>query len=98
MDERKGVGSQKESMIYCGQFITRIARGRNLVTEDVLRSLSVPIYYRALDATTHRELINTDGRLIPEDAQPGAPRAVMPRDQRASIQDLYDRMGSMEIR
>ncbi|GKG29648.1 hypothetical protein Tco_0419546, partial [Tanacetum coccineum] len=57
-------------MICYGQFITKINRGRNLLTEDVLRSLSVLIYYRALDSTTLRELIDTDGRLITEAAEP----------------------------
>ncbi|GJU13319.1 retrotransposon ORF1 [Tanacetum coccineum] len=95
--KKKGVGSQTESLICCGQFITRIARGRNLLNEDVHRSLSAPIYYRALDATTLRELIDTNGRLIRKAAEPAAPRAATPRDQRASMQDLYDRMGGMEI-
>ncbi|GKG24118.1 hypothetical protein Tco_0392154, partial [Tanacetum coccineum] len=95
--KRKGVGNQKESMICCGQFITRITRGRNLLTGDVLNNLSVLVYCRALDATTLRELIDTDGRLIHEDAQPAAPRVADPRPQRPSMKDLYERMGSIEI-
>ncbi|GJY66983.1 retrovirus-related pol polyprotein from transposon TNT 1-94 [Tanacetum coccineum] len=38
------------------------------------------------------------GRVIPEDSQPGVSRVGIPRPLRASMQDLYDRMGSMEIR
>ncbi|GJV19216.1 hypothetical protein Tco_1368236 [Tanacetum coccineum] len=38
------------------------------------------------------------GRVIPEDPQPGVSRVGIPRPLRASMQDLYDRMGSMEIR
>ncbi|GJY66984.1 hypothetical protein Tco_0469222 [Tanacetum coccineum] len=34
-------------------------------------SLSALIYYRDLDTTTLRELIDSEGRLIPEDLQPG---------------------------
>ncbi|GJX76682.1 hypothetical protein Tco_0323493 [Tanacetum coccineum] len=96
--ERKGAGSQKESMIYCGQFITKIVRRKNLLTEEVLNSLSTLIYCRALDTTTLRELIDSEGRLIPEAPEPGVPRVAIPRPPRASMQDLYERMGSMEIR
>ncbi|GJT14177.1 hypothetical protein Tco_0861219 [Tanacetum coccineum] len=51
-----------------------------------------------LDSTTLRDLIDSDGKLIPEDPQPGVPRVGIPRPPRASMQDLYDRMGRMEIR
>ncbi|GJY01607.1 hypothetical protein Tco_0359759 [Tanacetum coccineum] len=64
--KRKGAGSQKESMICCGQFITKIYMRKNLLSEEVLNNLSAPIYYRALDTTTLRELIDSKGRLIPE--------------------------------
>ncbi|GJY76409.1 ribonuclease H-like domain-containing protein [Tanacetum coccineum] len=50
-----------------------------------------------LDITTLRDLIDSDGKLIPEDPQPGVPRVGIPRPPRASMQDLYDRMGRMEI-
>ncbi|GJS87550.1 retrotransposon ORF1 [Tanacetum coccineum] len=84
--KRKGVGTQKE-------------RGKcKVLTEDVVRSLSAPIYCRDLDTTTLRDLIDSDGKLIPEDPQPGVPRVGIPRPPRASMQDLYDRMGRMEIR
>nr|GEW47898.1 uncharacterized mitochondrial protein AtMg00810-like [Tanacetum cinerariifolium] len=42
--------------------------------EDVVRSLSALIYYRDLDTITFRDLIDSDGKLIPEDPQPGVPR------------------------
>ncbi|GJU92958.1 ribonuclease H-like domain-containing protein [Tanacetum coccineum] len=38
-----------------------------VLTEDVVRSLSAPIYYRDLDTTTLRDLINSEDRLILED-------------------------------
>ncbi|GJY44653.1 hypothetical protein Tco_0432866 [Tanacetum coccineum] len=69
-----------------------------VLTEDVVRSLSAPIYCRDLDTTTLRDLIDSDGKLIPKDPQPGVPRVGIPRPPRASMQDLYDRMGRMEIR
>ncbi|GKD94797.1 hypothetical protein Tco_1374634, partial [Tanacetum coccineum] len=72
--KRKGIGSQKDSMICCGQVITRIAKKMRLLIKEVLNSLSAPTYCRALDTTTLRELINSEGF------------------------NLYDRMGSMEIR
>ncbi|GJR70536.1 hypothetical protein Tco_0016601 [Tanacetum coccineum] len=96
--KRKGAGSQKESMICGGQFITIIAKKKNLLFDDVLNSLSALIYCRALDTTTLRELIDSEGRLIPEVLKPCVPRAAIPRPPRASMQDLYERMGSMEIR
>ncbi|GKD01684.1 hypothetical protein Tco_1171958 [Tanacetum coccineum] len=52
---------------------------------------------RDLDTTTQRELIDSEGRLILEDLQPGVPRVGIPRPSRASMHDLYDKMGSMEI-
>ncbi|GJZ57411.1 hypothetical protein Tco_0612905 [Tanacetum coccineum] len=64
--KRKEAGSQKESMISCGQFITKIAKRKNLLSEEVLNSLSALIYCRALDTTTLRELIDFEGRLVPE--------------------------------
>ncbi|GJS68670.1 hypothetical protein Tco_0683235 [Tanacetum coccineum] len=66
--------------------------------DDVIRSLSALIYCRDLDMTTLRELIDSEGRLVPEDPQSGVPRIGIPRPPRASMQDLYDRMGRMEIR
>ncbi|GKB90251.1 hypothetical protein Tco_0962523 [Tanacetum coccineum] len=96
--KRKGAGTQKESQICCRQFITKIARKARVLNDVVLRSLSALIYYRYLDTTTLRELIYSKGRLIPEDPQPGVPRVGIPRPPRALMQDLYERMGNIEIR
>nr|GFB74694.1 hypothetical protein [Tanacetum cinerariifolium] len=65
--------------------------------DDVLRSLSAPFYCRDLDMTTLRELIDSESRLILEDPQLGVPRVGIPRPPRASMQDLYNRMGRIEI-
>ncbi|GKA69221.1 ribonuclease H-like domain-containing protein [Tanacetum coccineum] len=96
--KRKGVGTQKESQICYGQFISKIARKCRVLTKDVVRSLSAPIYCRDLDTTKLRDLIDSESKLIPEDPQPGVPRVGIPRPPRASMQDLYDRMGRIEIR
>ncbi|GKE11932.1 hypothetical protein Tco_1415483, partial [Tanacetum coccineum] len=96
--KRKGAGTQRDSQICCGQFITKIARKAMVLTDDVIRSMSALIYCRDLDTTTLRELIDSEGRLIHEDPQPGVPRVGIPRPLRASMQDLYDRMVHMEIR
>ncbi|GJY30138.1 hypothetical protein Tco_0413633 [Tanacetum coccineum] len=93
----KGAGTQRESQICRGQFIMKIARKARVLSDAVIRSLSAPIYCRDLDTITLRELIDSKGRLIPQDLQPGVPRVANPRPPRASMQDLYDRMGSMEI-
>ncbi|GKE86790.1 hypothetical protein Tco_1560532 [Tanacetum coccineum] len=79
-------------------FISKIARKSRVLTDDVIRSLSAPIYCRDLDTTPLRDLIDFEGRLIPEDPQPGVQRVGILRPPRASMQDLYDRMGRMEIR
>ncbi|GJU81668.1 hypothetical protein Tco_1284033 [Tanacetum coccineum] len=44
------------------------------------------------------DFIDSKGRLIPEDPHLGVPGVGIPRPPRASMQDLYDRMGRMEIR
>nr|GEV23550.1 hypothetical protein [Tanacetum cinerariifolium] len=67
-------------------------RTTRVLTGDVVRSLSALIYYRDLDATMLKDLIDSDGKHIPEDPQPGVPRVGIPRPSRASRQDLYDRM------
>ncbi|GJX13534.1 retrotransposon ORF1 [Tanacetum coccineum] len=96
--KRKRVVTQKENQICCGQFISKLARKCRVLTEDVVGSLSALVYYRDLDSTTLRDLIDSDGKLILEDPQPGMPRVGIPRPPRASMQDLYDRIGRMEIR
>ncbi|GJU49336.1 hypothetical protein Tco_1218891, partial [Tanacetum coccineum] len=73
-------------------------RTTGLLTEDVVRSLSALIYCRDLDTITLRDLIDFEGMLIPKDPQPIVPRFGIFRPPRASMQDLYDRMGRMEIR
>ncbi|GJT08526.1 agenet domain-containing protein [Tanacetum coccineum] len=65
----KGAGTQKESQICCGQFISKLARKCRVLTEDMVRSLSALIYCRDLDTTTLRDLIDSKGWLIPEDPQ-----------------------------
>ncbi|GJX11938.1 hypothetical protein Tco_0201797 [Tanacetum coccineum] len=83
---------------YKAWFITKIAKRKNLLSEKVLNSLSALIYCRALDTTTLRELIDSEGRLNPEAPELGVLIVTIPRPPRASMQDLYERMGSMEIR
>ncbi|GJX75450.1 hypothetical protein Tco_0314045 [Tanacetum coccineum] len=96
--KRKGIGTQKESQICCGQLITKIARKVRELNDVVLRTLSALIYCIDLDTTTLRELIDFEGRQILEDPQPGIPTVGIPRPPRASMHDLYERMGNMEIR
>ncbi|GJY43074.1 hypothetical protein Tco_0431287 [Tanacetum coccineum] len=81
---------QKNDMWLLSLFDARHQNG--VLTKDVVGSLSAPIYCRDLDTTTLRDLIDSDGKLIPEDPQPGVPRVGIPRPPRASMQDLYDRM------
>ncbi|GKG08841.1 hypothetical protein Tco_0334673, partial [Tanacetum coccineum] len=96
--KRKVAGAQKESQICCVQSISKIARKSRVLTDDVVRSLSALIYCRDLDMILLRDLIDSKGRLILEDPQLGVPRVSIPIPPRASMQDLYDRIGRMEIR
>nr|GEW85823.1 retrotransposon Orf1 [Tanacetum cinerariifolium] len=68
------------------------ARKAMVLSDEVIRSLSAPIYCRDLDTTTLKELIDSEGRLIPEALQPDLPRVAIPRPPGASMQDLYERM------
>ncbi|GJX49100.1 hypothetical protein Tco_0275945 [Tanacetum coccineum] len=90
--KRKGAGSQKDSQICCGEFISKIARKSRVLTEETISSLSTPVYYRDLDRTTLRELIDSEDRLILEIlvnniSRVAAQRA--PRVQRALDAGLY---------
>ncbi|GJQ99477.1 hypothetical protein Tco_0522462 [Tanacetum coccineum] len=81
---------QKNNLWLLSMFDAMNQNGKSRVlTDDVIRSLSALIYYRDLDTTTIRELINSAGRLIPEDPQPGVPSVGIPRPPGASMQDLY---------
>ncbi|GJW22498.1 hypothetical protein Tco_0033120 [Tanacetum coccineum] len=62
------------------KLITKISKKMRVLTDEVLNSLSAPTYYRALDTTTLRELIDYEGRLIPEVPALGVPR-VFPEAQ-----------------
>nr|GFA45600.1 hypothetical protein [Tanacetum cinerariifolium] len=53
---------------------------------------------QSLDATTLRELIGPDGRLIAEDPSLSVLRFAIPRPPRPTLQDLSGMMGRMEIR
>ncbi|GKD39957.1 hypothetical protein Tco_1260164, partial [Tanacetum coccineum] len=65
--KRKGAGTKKESQICYGQFISKIARKSRVLTDDVIRSLSALINCGDLDTTLFRDLIDSKGKLIPED-------------------------------
>ncbi|GKG31737.1 hypothetical protein Tco_0426687, partial [Tanacetum coccineum] len=58
--KRKGAGTQRESQICYGQFITKISRKGRVLSDEVIRSLSALIYCRDLDTTTLRELIDSE--------------------------------------
>ncbi|GJS22360.1 hypothetical protein Tco_0450992 [Tanacetum coccineum] len=92
--KRKGAGTQKESQICYGQFILKIARKSRVLTDDVIRSLSALIYCRDLDTTTLGVMTQRVSLFL---RMPGVPRVGVPRSPTASMQDLYDRMGRIEI-
>nr|GEZ72477.1 hypothetical protein [Tanacetum cinerariifolium] len=73
-----------------------IARKSRVLMDDVTRSLSALIYYRDLDTTTLRDLIDSKGRIILEDPQPGVPIVGIPRPPRASMYlGLFEKMAGV---
>nr|GEY88823.1 hypothetical protein [Tanacetum cinerariifolium] len=70
----------------------KIQKNNLWLLKDVVRSLSALIYFRDLDTIMLRDMIDSDGKLILNDPQPGVPRVGIPRHPRPSMQDLYDRM------
>ncbi|GJX38171.1 hypothetical protein Tco_0251474 [Tanacetum coccineum] len=95
---KKGVGTKRESLIYCGQFVTRITKRLGILSNEVLNGLSAPTYYRTLDANILRELIGSNRRLIPEEIAPRIPRVATPRAPRPTTSDLYDKISQLETR
>ncbi|GJY79855.1 hypothetical protein Tco_0485656 [Tanacetum coccineum] len=78
--------------------LLKFARRLGLYHADELKEDGFNVYFEGdLDMTPLRDLIDSEGKLIPEDPQLGVPRVGIPRPPRASMQDLYDRMGRMEI-
>nr|GEX98201.1 hypothetical protein [Tanacetum cinerariifolium] len=68
---------------------------RNLILRVIHKMITYGLCQRTtrdLDTTTHRDLIDSDGKLILENPQPGVPRIGIPRPPRVSTQDLYDRI------
>nr|GFA83333.1 hypothetical protein [Tanacetum cinerariifolium] len=93
----KGIDTQEGRMIVYGQFVTKLAKKMQLLTYDVLDGLNASIQCRFVDATTLRELIGPDGRLIAENPAPGVSRFAIPRPLRSTLQDLSDKIGHMKI-
>ncbi|GJX77626.1 hypothetical protein Tco_0324437, partial [Tanacetum coccineum] len=51
-----------------------------------------------LDANILRELIGSNGRLIPEEIAPSIPRVVTPKALRPTTSDVYDKISQLETR
>ncbi|GJV24858.1 hypothetical protein Tco_1377553 [Tanacetum coccineum] len=59
---------QKNDLWLLSMFDARYQNRKCMVlTEDVVRSLSALIYYRDLDTITLRDLIDSEGKLVPKD-------------------------------
>ncbi|GJX09191.1 hypothetical protein Tco_0199050 [Tanacetum coccineum] len=95
--KKKGIGIQRESLICYGQFVTRIAKRLSVLSNAMLNGLNVPTYCRLLDANTLRELICSNGRLIPEETTPSILRVTTPRAIYPTTYDVYDTIGQLEI-
>nr|GFB06897.1 hypothetical protein [Tanacetum cinerariifolium] len=65
-----------------------------VLIEEIVRTLSTPVYYRSLDRTTLRKLIDSEDRLIPDILVDDVSRVATQRAlrvQRALMQNLYER-------
>ncbi|GJU07342.1 hypothetical protein Tco_1123772 [Tanacetum coccineum] len=79
--------------------LLEFTRRLGLYHADGLEEDGCNVYFEGdLDTITLRDLIDSKGKLILKDPQPGVPRVGIPRPPRASMQDLYNRIGRMEIR
>ncbi|GKB51755.1 hypothetical protein Tco_0902508 [Tanacetum coccineum] len=96
--KKKGVGTQRESLICCGQFVTRIAKRLSILSDEVLNGLNAPSYCRTLDGNILRELIGSNGRLIPKEIAPSTPRVATPRASRPTTSNVYDKISQLETR
>nr|GEY38026.1 hypothetical protein [Tanacetum cinerariifolium] len=94
--KKKGVGTERESLICCRQFVMRIVKRLGILSNEVLNGLSAPTYCRTLDANILRELIGSNRRLIPKEIAPNIPRVVTPRALRPTTSDLYDKISQLE--
>ncbi|GJS44616.1 hypothetical protein Tco_0594737 [Tanacetum coccineum] len=74
--------------IVCGQFISKIARKNKVLTEEIVRTLSTPVYYRDLDSTTLRELVDSKDRLIPDIPNDDVQRVSSQRAPREAIERM----------
>ncbi|GKD52319.1 hypothetical protein Tco_1281295, partial [Tanacetum coccineum] len=96
--KKRGVGTQRESLICCRQFVTRIAKRLGILSDEMLNGLSAPTYCRTLDANILRELIGSNGRLIPEEITLSIPRVATPRAPRPTTSELYDKISQLETK
>ncbi|GKB68327.1 hypothetical protein Tco_0929739 [Tanacetum coccineum] len=94
VDEEKGSWySERESDLLWTD-ITKIAMKARVLTDEVIRCLSALIYCRDLNTTTLIELIDSEGRLIPEDPHTsGYTRVVYPESLETSMRILVQRKG-----
>ncbi|GKB88346.1 hypothetical protein Tco_0960618 [Tanacetum coccineum] len=78
--------------------VTWVAKSLGVLEDDVLDGLNAPIYCKLLYASSLRELISSNGRLIPEETTPSIPRVSTPRVVRHTTSDMYDKIGQLETR
>ncbi|GJX11491.1 hypothetical protein Tco_0201350 [Tanacetum coccineum] len=67
------------------EFVTKLGKKLQLLTNEILDRLTALIFFRSLDATTLTEMIEPDGRLIAEDPAPGVPRFSISRPLRLTL-------------
>ncbi|GJY06649.1 hypothetical protein Tco_0373703 [Tanacetum coccineum] len=85
-------GLHSDEYFNAREYWLSIGREENLsLSRSHASTIRNPVF-RALDTTTLRELIDSEGRLIPEVLEPRVPRVAIPRPPRASMQDLYERI------
>ncbi|GJX49142.1 hypothetical protein Tco_0275987 [Tanacetum coccineum] len=78
--------------------LTLIAKRLGILSDEVLNGLSAPTYCITLYANILRELIGSNGRLIPEEITPSIPRVVTLKAPHPTTSDLYDKIRQLETR
>ncbi|GJV34606.1 hypothetical protein Tco_1395006, partial [Tanacetum coccineum] len=75
-----------------------ITKRLGILSDEVLNGLNAPTYCRTLDANALKELIGSNGRLIPKEIIPTIPKVVTPRVLHPTTSDMYDKIGQLETR
>nr|GEZ28099.1 hypothetical protein [Tanacetum cinerariifolium] len=78
--------------------VTWLTAKLGVLSDEVVNGLSAPTYCRTLDADILRELIGSNGRLIPKEITHSISRVTTPMAPRPATSYLYDNISQLETR